>query len=275
MALRPSSVPGIALSALAAALAGCGGGAPLLHPARTLPRGDVRASGGVSAHVTPGSLGEDLRRARAVAAADPSGASGSSVDYAKGALVSAAVSPGLAPFVGARVGVGSAFEGGLAYTGRAVRADMRRSFDEGPWSLSLGLGVSAALYGREQGVDLPGIDLTALHGYGADLPALVGWQSEGDLYMVWLGPRGGFEHVTIEAVTSEPKSVTLGAPPVHLDATRWHAGGVLGLATGFNHVHVAIEAGASYEVASGRYGGSDVTIRGLTLTPATAVWWTF
>ncbi|MCW5832750.1 MAG: hypothetical protein KIS78_10100 [Labilithrix sp.] len=267
-------------AALAATTVGCGGGSPLLHPARTLSSGDVRAAGGVSAHVVPGSLGEDLRRAREIVARDTTGTSspgdpGTNPDYAKGALVAAAVAPGLAPFVGARVGVGNAFEGGLAYTGRGVRVDMRRSFDDGPYSLSVGLGASAALYGRQQGGDLPNVDLGSLHGYGADVPVLFGWQSESGLYSLWAGPRAGFEWVAVERLTSEPRDVTLGAPPLRLEATRWHAGGVLGVATGFNHVHVALEAGVAYQIVNGTYNANDVGVRGLTVTPATAVWWTF
>ncbi|MBX3206130.1 MAG: hypothetical protein KF764_13755 [Labilithrix sp.] len=273
-ALRP------ALVALAATTIGCGGGAPLLHPARTLKSGDVRAAGGVSAHVVPGSLGEDLRRAREIAAGDSAGTSspgepGTNPDYAKGALVAAAVAPGLAPFVGARVGVGNAFEGGLAYTGRGVRADMRRSFDDGPYSLSVGLGASAALYGRQQGSSLPNVDLGSLHGYGADVPVLFGWESQSGLYSLWLGPRAGFEWVAVETLTSEPKDVTIGSPPVRLEATRWHAGGVVGVATGFNHVHVALEAGVAYQIVNGTYNANDVGVRGLTITPASAIWWTF
>lgn len=269
-----------ALAALAAATIGCGGGSPLLHPARTLSSGDVRAAGGVSAHVVPGSLGEDLRRAREIVARDTTGTTspgepGTNPDYAKGALVAAAVAPGLAPFVGARVGVGNAFEGGLAYTGRGVRVDMRRSFDDGPYSLSVGLGASAALYGRQQGGDLPNVDLGSLHGYGADVPVLFGWQSLSGLYSVWAGPRAGFEWVAVERLTSEPRDMTLAPPQIRLEATRWHAGGVVGVATGFNHVHVALEAGVAYQIVNGTYNANDVGVRGLTVTPATAVWWTF
>ena len=255
-------------------LIGCGGGAPLLHPARTLKSGDVRAAGGLSAHVVPGSLGDDVRRAREIAARDGSGSTAPQ-DYAKGALVAASVAPGLAPFVGARVGVGNAFEGGIAYTGRGLRIDMRRSFDDGPYSLSLGIGGSAALYGRQQGSDLPNVDLGSLHGYGADVPVLFGWQSLSGLYTLWAGPRAGFEYIVIESVSTEPKTVTIGTPPIRLDATRFHAGGVLGIATGFNHVHVALEAGVAYQVVNGTYNATEVTVRGLTITPASAVWWTF
>jgi hypothetical protein len=189
--------------------------------------------------------------------------------------VAAAVAPGLAPFVGARVGVGNAFEGGIAYTGRGVRADMRRSFDDGNYSLSIGVAGSAALYGRQQGTDLPNVSLGSLHGYGADIPVLFGWQSLSGLYSIWAGPRGGFEWVAVETLTSEPKSVTIGTPPIRLEATRFHAGGVVGIATGFNHVHVALEAGIAYQVINGSYNANEVTVRGLTITPASAVWWTF
>src|SRR5690606_18382797 len=135
------------------------------------------------------------------------GAPGTNPDYARGALVSAALAPGLSPFLGARVGVGSRFEGGIGYTGRAARIDMRRSFDDGPWSVSAGLGLSALLYGRRQGSDLPNVELGALHGYGADVPLLVGWQSEGGLYMFWFGARGGAERTIISTLRSEPKEV--------------------------------------------------------------------
>jgi hypothetical protein len=264
--------------AVAITLVGCGGGAPLLHPARTLPAGDLRAAGGVSANIAAGSLGDDLRTARDLAAKDPQapGAPGSNAAYAKGALVAAAVAPGLAPFVGARVGVGSQFEGGLTYTGRAVRADLRRSFDDGNVSYSVGLGLSAALYGRQSGAsDLPNVDLGALHGYGGDLPLLVGWESAGGIYKLWGGVRGGFERDVVETLTSEPKATTLGSAPLHLDANRYWGGAVVGMATGFRHLHVALEMSVAYQSVTGTYNENRVTVRGVTLAPATALLWSF
>ncbi|MBX3188484.1 MAG: hypothetical protein KF819_15825 [Labilithrix sp.] len=266
-----------AIAAVGALLVGCGGGSPMLHPARTLPSGDLRAASGVSANVATGSLGDDLTRARDIAARDPQvpGPPGSNPDYAKGALVAAAVAPGLAPFVSARVGVGSQFEGGLAYTGRGVRADMRRSFDDGPWSLSLGLGLMAALSGRQQGTELPNVSLGSLRGYGGDIPVLVGWESVNGIYRFWTGLRGGFERYVVETLTSEPKDIVIGAPPLRLEANRYWGGGVLGIATGFRHVHVALEIAAAYQAIEGEYNGTKVTVNGVTLVPATALWWTF
>lgn len=270
----------VVLCAALGILAGCGGGAPLLHPAQTLRRGEVRAAGGVSANIVPGSAGEDLRRAREIATRDLNGTRspgdpGTNPEYAKGALVSAAIAPGLAPFVGARVGVGHFFEGGLTYTGRGIRADMRRSFEDGNFALSVGLGASATLYGRQQGSDLPNVNLGELRGYGADIPLLAGWQSANGLYSLWAGPRIGVEWVRVETLTTEPRVIPGSAAPISLEATRWHGGGVIGIATGFNHVHVALEAGVAYQVVRGSYNANDVTVRGLTLTPASAVWWTF
>lgn len=262
-----------AVVALALFSIGCGGGTPLLHPARTLNAGDFRAMGGVSANVAVGSLADDLRTAREIAGRQGGPVSGS--EYAKGTLVSAAVAPGLAPFVGARIGVGSSFEGGLAYTGRSVRADMRRSFDDKNWSFSLGLGGTAALYGRQQGQDLPGVDLSLLKGYGLDLPILGGWQSNGGLYMLWFGARAGFEIDTIERLTSEPKPNPIFPQPIRLEATRWYGGPLIGVATGFRHVHVALEIAATYNAVNGRYNDTPVTVNGLAIVPATAVWWTF
>lgn len=267
-----------ARAALLAFLAGCAGGTPLLHPAQTLPTGDVRAAGGLSGNVVVGSLAEDLRNARALAVADPTlpGAPGSNPSYAKGALVSAAVAPGIAPFVAARVGIGAKSEGGITYTGRNVRIDVRRSLDlSKEWALSGGVALDAALYGRQQGSTLPNVDLSSLRGYGLDVPLLVGYESTAGLYRLWLGARGGWEHDTIEDLTSEPKSPPIATGPIGLSADRAWVGGVLGLAVGFRHVHLALELDASYETVHGRYNDTTVDIHGLALAPAAAVWWTF
>jgi hypothetical protein len=240
-----------------------------------LATGDVRAATGVSANITPGALASDLSKARDIAAADPQvpGAPGTNPTYAKGALVAAAMAPGLAPFAGMRVGIGQQFEAGLAYTGRAVRLDVRRGFGDGPWTYSAGVGGSVALYGRQQGSELPNVDLGALHGYGADIPLLAGWQSAAGIYEVWFGARGGFEHVSVEQLSSEGK--TIGIPPVSLEANRFYGGAVAGLAIGFKHVHVALEGSIAYQVAKGSYNQTNATVQGLTIAPATALWWSF
>lgn len=273
----PASVAAVALLALAAAaLSGCAGGQPLLHPARALPTGDVRVAAGLSANGVVGAAADDLARARELAARDANapGEPGQSPEYAKGALVAAALAPGLAPVVAARVGVGERFEGGLAYTGRAARLDARRSFDFGNVSLSAGLGGSAALYGNGSESALDKVDVGALHGWGGDVPLLVGWRSSAGLYMAWAGARGGVESIRIERVTSEPRPNYPGGP-INLDAFRWYAGGLAGFALGFRHVHVAAELGVAYQSVRGSYNQTSATVTGLALTPATALWWTF
>jgi hypothetical protein len=237
--------------------------------------GDVRAAAGFSGNVVVGSLTSAMRGAES----DPSGGSappGADPIFARGALVAASIAPGLAPFGGARVGVGWQSEGGLTYTGRALRADFRHSLDLSQhWSLSLGLGGSAALYGHQEGSSLPNVSLNQLHGWGADVPALVGYESDAGLYMLWFGVRGGGEHVEISDVTSVPNAPTLGTPPIDLSATRFWGGPLLGFAVGFRHVHVALELDAAYATVAGDYNQTHVTVSGLSLAPATALWWRF
>jgi hypothetical protein len=259
-----------ALLGLLGLLGGCSAGVPLLHPAQTLPHGEVRAFAGFSANVAVGALGDALQAAKREAASGSADATDAT--YAKGALVAASETPGLAPLAGARVGLGSRFEAGLSYTGRAVRADVRRAFElSDRWSLSVGAGGTAVLYGRQAGDILPNVDLAQMHGWGADVPVLVGYASEGGLYMVWAGGRGGWEHVDIGQVTSVPMS----GSPVSLSATRFWGGGLLGVAGGFRHVHVALEIDVSYSSITGDYLGAHVEVAGLALTPAGALWWDF
>jgi hypothetical protein len=173
------------------------------------------------------------------------------------------------------VGLGHDFEGGLGYTGRAARVDVRRAFrfgeDDG-WALSLGAGGSVALYGRQQGSPLPGVDLSQLRGWGVDVPVLVGYEATGGLYSFWIGPRAGWEHDTIEQVTSE---TIPGSPPASLSGDRYWAGGVVGASAGFRHVHVAIELDTAYQSVTGDYLGVHAHVDGVTLVPAGAVWWSF
>jgi hypothetical protein len=251
---------------------------PLMHPAQTLPLGDVRVAAGFSANVAAGDFSGAVAGAQNEAAQNPPAGPIAPADtnYAKGALVEAAVGPELAPYVSGRVGVGDHFEAGLAYTGRAVRADLRRSFALSPyWALSVGAGGSAVLYGHTDGSQLPDVDLGQLHGWGADVPVVIGYASDDGLYMGWVGVRGGFQHVDISEVRSEPNSVTLGTPPVGLSATRVWGGGIVGLAIGFRHVHVAIELDASYGSISGSYNNVQAQVAGFTLAPGTTLWWRF
>lgn len=230
----------------------------------------------MSANIVPGALANDLSNARANAAAETvPGNAVATPTYAKGALVAAAMAPGLAPFVGARVGIGQKYEPGLAYTGRAVRLDMRRGFGDGPWTYSVGVGGSAVLYGRQQGTELPNVALGSMHGYGFDVPLLAGWESAAGIYQVWFGARGGFEHVAISQLSSEPSQLVAGLGPIHLDANRFYGGGVVGLAVGFKHIHVGLEGSVAYQVATGTYNHANVTVQGLTIAPATALWFTF
>jgi hypothetical protein len=251
---------------------------PLMHPAQTLPLGDVRVAAGFSANIAAGDFSGAIASAQNEAAqSPPTGAMApADTNYAKGALVEAAVGPELTPYVSGRVGVGDHFEAGLAYTGRAIRGDLRRSFALGNyWALSIGAGGSAVLYGHTDGSQLPDVDLGQLHGWGADVPVVIGYASDDGLYMGWVGVRGGFEHVDISEVRSEPKSVTLGTPPVGLSADLAWGGALVGLAIGFRHLHVALELDASYGGIHGTYNGVSAQVGGFSFSPATTLWWRF
>ncbi len=269
---------GLGAAGLLLLLSGCGGGLPLLHPARTLKQGDVRAMAGFSGNIATGDLAGAITAAQADQAANGGATPTASADptYAKGALVEASIAPGLAPVAGARAGVGWQSEGGITYTGRAVRIDVRRSFDlSDNWAVSVGAAGSSALYGQQSDGQLSNVNLNQLHGWGADVPLLIGYQSASDLYQVWAGGRAGWEHVDISNVSSEPKGVALGTAPASLSATRYWGGALLGFAVGFRHVHVAMELDAAYATISGTYNGTSASIAGLSLSPATALWWDF
>jgi hypothetical protein len=252
-----------------------------LYPARTLDPGDVRATAGISYRLASGGAEEALAAAQAI------GASGAPVvdspgstpeAYVQGALVAASVSPGAAPMVAGRVGLGAHLEGGLAYTGRGARIDIRHSVDipgARGVAASAGLGVSGAFYGRSASTPLPAVDLSRLRGAGADVPLIVGWESALGLYRVWGGARGGYERAEIDVVSSEGKSATLAPPVVPLASDRWYVGGLVGMAVGFRRVHLAMELELSYVNVAGTFNGVRAQVEGVAFTPAGGLWISF
>ena len=272
-----ASAKGTFAAVLISSLVGCAGAGPLLHPAHTLPKGDISATLGVSTNFSVGETNDAIVRAREQAAKNPDapGAPGTNPDYAKGAIALATIAPGMAPVVGARVGLGNQFEAGLVYTGRGARLDGRRSFDLAEdVALSIGIGASSAFYGRQPNTELPNVDLEAIHGFGADIPVLVGWRSKNELVMAWAGARAGLEYDSLEVLSSEPKSVAA-VSPIQLTATRFFGGGVVGFATGFRRLHVALELSVHYQSVAGTYNQNNVSVSGLTIAPASAFIFSF
>src|SRR5262245_57662550 len=100
---------------------GCGAGAPLLHGAHALPEGTVTLGGGASGTFARGGLSGDLDAARATTVPGTPSSQARNTTYARGALAAAAAPSGVAPWVGARVGMKYDFDAGITYTGRTAR----------------------------------------------------------------------------------------------------------------------------------------------------------
>jgi hypothetical protein len=245
-----------AAALLAGACAGCHGSGPLLHPAHVLRPGAVRLGGGLSGDMVV--AGATAVASNAGASADPATAEGA----ARRKLSEITVSPGVAPWASARVGIEGENEAGLTYTGRAIRLDGRHAFPLGEAALSIGLGASALLAGGP-GPSAEGIDV---YGAGVDVPVLLGFRSDADLYALWFGPRLGLEflggEVRLPGAGAAPRAPVVDASGQHLQL-----GFVLGVRAGFRHVHVALEATATYHHAEGEIAGDPVSIDQGTVAP--------
>jgi hypothetical protein len=275
-----ATVLGVATSSTLAL--GCGGGAPLLYPAHTLPQGSVSLAAGSSGRVALAGLAsaeQDLENAVAVsggAVTDDERAG-----FVRGALTRFAVAPGVAPFAAARVGLGQQNEAGLSYLGRGLRLDGRHAFEWPNVALSVGLAGSGSLTragdkparaveGQDQG--LRSVDVTSLSGYGVELPVLVGYRSSADVVLLWAGLRAGLELDEFDAVLVTSPDEPYGTSG---SATRYWAGGLIGFAIGLKPVQVRVELDAAYESVHGNLvtGGGELTadVAGLSLTPAMAI----
>jgi hypothetical protein len=234
LALR-AALLGVAGSLLLA----CGGGAPLLHPAHVLPPGSVSVGAGLSGQLALKPLPAET-----------------SQPFAQ-PLQNLGVTPGVAPWLSARMGFESGNEGGLTWSGRALRLDVRHAFELGPkLALSLGLGGSAVIAHR------PGDqDGSSVFGGGGDVPLLFGYRSAGDVLSLWIGPRGGFELLSGQFQLGETGFYK--AQGRHFYGTM-----VAGLRVGFRHVHVAVELDGGYHAVTGTFTGTNAV--GTTSGPATS-----
>lgn len=260
----PGEMPSFGRAVCAALLAsGCAGASPLLHPAHTLPPGNVMVGAGVT-----GTIGT-------LTAAEVSESNTSEV-----VLEDFAVAPGVGPWAAGRVGIPGDNEAGITYAGRSFRADIRHAFPVGDLKLSLGVGGSALVPRERTG----GEDLGNVYGGGGDVPIILGWVSDAELYSVWFGPRGGFEILGGSIVESEFLPGGRADVKVPFSGKHFFVGGLLGAKVGFRTFHVGLEVGVNYHFADGEFGeqrtsgeGSviEATLEQLVVVPAGALLLTF
>ena len=273
-----------ALAASALAVSACGGGAPLLHSAHTLPASRITFAAGTSGHFAVGGLEtaedglDDAAKLAGGARTDEERAR-----FVRGALARFAVAPGVAPYLSGRAGLGNHNEAGVTYTARSLRIDGRHAFEWPTLALSVGIvaiGALPRLRDRPED-DLNDVDvdsglrtvsLVSVRGYGLELPVLFGWRSDADVVKLWTGLRGGFEQDSFDlSLVESPQSTffTTG------DATRFWAGGLVGFSIGLPPIEVRVELDAAYESIHGdlETAGGELTadVAGLSLTPAMAI----
>ena len=261
-----------------------------MHPAHTLAPNHVTMGAGVSSNFVLGDADTRIQNARTVMANGALETPEEKREFVSGAVAYALLAPGLAPWVGARSGVGWSSDAGITYSGRGVRLDGRRSFEDGVLAASVGVGVTGVLVhpGHDQpgeargGNDeaIPGLDLGGVRGVGAELPLLVGWRSQAELVQVWLGARTGYERLWGSVLLrTDPDPTAEDSAP--FEASRWFALGVLGVGVSIHPILIAIELDGGYQKADGSIRLKDnvsgartrenADLQGLTLTPTAAV----
>ncbi len=216
-----------------------------MRPVHPLHAGEARAVGGVAAAFGPSKQQPDAPHR---AASD--------------AVASLSVPRGLTPFASLQLGLGNGYEGDVGYDGRSLRAGGRKGWSKRSWAATVGAGASTLVSPHER--EEPA--LAGAHGFGVDVPAVVGWQSEGGLYAVWLGARGGYDRANASGLF-DPTALRLN----DLTASRFYAGGVLGLMAGSPPFNVGLEIGFTHHWVAADVGDTHFSQRIVTWTPAAAL----
>ncbi len=229
---------------------------PLLHTAQVLRPGNVVMGGGLSGTLS-------FRTASAAPDATPES------QNAANALDQLSTAPALAPWISARIGIRGDNEAGLAYSGRSIRLDGRHAFDLKTVAISLGLGATVITAAKQPD---GGADTDNVSGGGVDVPILIGYQSQSDVYALWAGPRIGYEY--FRGFIQPPVDAgNAGSNTTPWDVSASHGlfGFVAGLRVGFRHIHAALELNGAYHIAKGDLGGRTVSVQQFTLSPAGAL----
>lgn len=268
----------------------CGGATPLLHPAHTLAPGRVTFGAGVSGTFLAGDAKTGLDEARGVTASGGPSTDAEREQVVEGTITSVLAAPGVAPWIGGRVGVAERTEAGVAYTGRWGRIDVRHAFEDRKLALSFGVAALALLAhpssdpAEPSGTssDIAGVDASGAYGFGFQIPVLVGYRSDAELVQAWGGVVATYEQAMGTVVLSDatpsppdPTDPTQGVNEVELDARRFSGGAVLGVAVGIQPIWVAIELTGRYFSLNGSLSDAGTTTRGelggVSLEPAGAI----
>lgn len=271
-----------------AAGAGCGASVPTMHSAHVLQKGQVRVLAGASHHVTLGDTEVAIDESRRLGDSPEAIAEGERDAFVQGAVADAIGTPGLAPFIAARVGLGGENEMGISYSGRRVRGDLRHALalDEDV-ALSLGGGIGGILPNvgsssprtgtgapkEPEGDSIGRFDGGSVSGWTLDVPILLGTRTRPDVVSAWIGARALYERFSADFVFDFDSSEPLSA--AESEGSRFFAGAVAGLSVGMKPLRVVLEMSGGYQSLDADVRTESVTygpqVAGLVLTPSFAL----
>ena len=252
-------------------------------------RDRVTFGAGASGTFLAGDAKGSLAEASAVTASGGPTTDGERTELVEGTMTSVLAAPGVAPWLGGRVGVAERTEAGIAYTGRWARADVRHALEDRKLALSFGVAALALLShpsadpaepGGASG-DVAGVDASGAYGFGFQIPVLFGYRSDAELVQAWAGVVGSFEQALGPVVlkstpaSPDPSEPNDGAREAKLDAHRFSGAAVVGLAVGLQPIWIAVEVTGRYFALDGSLRGAGVEahgdLSGLSLEPAGAL----
>ena len=249
----------LALLALTSATA-CAPSLATMQPAHVAPKGHFQGTAAMEIGVPTGTLSRTIDTGQALAEAAARQMSLTPDEERRvfeAGVNFLAVPPAIGPQLALAYVPVDCFEVGIRNAGGGWRLGARYQLlnhEEGPFDLTVGVGVSRSTYEIPLASAIPVLDVDDFTRYTIDTPILVG--TSRSWYRVWAGPRFLYSRFSTAMRLSIPGTTEV--ERASFDGYTIYLGGQGGLALGYRHLFFAVEL--TLVQAFGRAGVTAATV---------------
>lgn len=187
-----------------------------------------------------------------------------------------ATRPGVAPMIRAQTNITRDVDGSFHYGGRDLGIGARwavynaKNAYAGAMTLSLGFDVHAMIVRQRDERNWANIQLDRMSGFGALLPIIFAWQSDGGLLSAYMAFTAGYDRVWAQLNSIERQDLS-----IDTNINRGWINSTVGIGVGFRRIRVIGEIGVQRDWLRATFDTQNVHLQLWSLTPGFALSMTF